>query len=36
MKILVIGLDCATPEIIFKEERLGNIRRLMQSAVMES
>ena len=30
MKILVIGLDCATPEILLADERLVNIRRLMQ------
>jgi predicted AlkP superfamily phosphohydrolase/phosphomutase len=30
MKILVIGLDCAAPEILLKDERLGNIRRLME------
>jgi predicted AlkP superfamily phosphohydrolase/phosphomutase len=29
MKILVIGLDCAAPEILFGDERLTNIRRLM-------
>jgi predicted AlkP superfamily phosphohydrolase/phosphomutase len=29
MKILVIGLDCATPELLLGEERLENIRRLM-------
>jgi Type I phosphodiesterase / nucleotide pyrophosphatase len=26
MKILVIGLDCATPELLLGEERLENIR----------
>jgi predicted AlkP superfamily phosphohydrolase/phosphomutase len=31
MKILVIGLDCATPEILFQDERLTNIRRLMDA-----
>ena len=29
MKILVIGLDGAAPEILFRDERLTNIRRLM-------
>ena len=29
MKILVIGLDCAAPEILLRDERLPNIRRLM-------
>ncbi|MDB5351307.1 MAG: hypothetical protein JWN86_2554 [Planctomycetota bacterium] len=29
MKILVIGLDCAAPELLFGDERLENIRRLM-------
>jgi len=29
MKILVLGLDCAAPEILLGDERLGNIRRLM-------
>ncbi|MGH7702078.1 MAG: alkaline phosphatase family protein, partial [Gemmatimonadales bacterium] len=29
MKILVIGLDCAAPEILLKDERLVNLRRLM-------
>jgi predicted AlkP superfamily phosphohydrolase/phosphomutase len=29
MKTLVIGLDCAAPEILLAEERLPNIRRLM-------
>ncbi|MEO8448696.1 MAG: alkaline phosphatase family protein [Gemmatimonadota bacterium] len=29
MKILVIGLDCATPEILLGDERLVNLRRLM-------
>jgi predicted AlkP superfamily phosphohydrolase/phosphomutase len=29
MKICVIGLDCAAPEIIFHDERLVNLRRLM-------
>jgi len=29
MRILVLGLDCAAPEILFGDERLVNIRRLM-------
>ncbi|HEY3418005.1 MAG TPA: alkaline phosphatase family protein, partial [Armatimonadota bacterium] len=29
MKILVIGLDCAAPELLFGDEELVNIRRLM-------
>ena len=29
MKILVIGLDCAAPELLFTDERLVNVRRLM-------
>jgi predicted AlkP superfamily phosphohydrolase/phosphomutase len=28
-KICVLGLDCAAPEIIFKDQRLKNLRRLM-------
>jgi predicted AlkP superfamily phosphohydrolase/phosphomutase len=31
MKILVIGLDCAAPELLFGDERLTNIRRLMEA-----
>ena len=31
MKLLVIGLDCATPELLFQNERLTNIRRLMEA-----
>src|SRR3989454_9588685 len=31
MKTLVIGLDCAAPEILLRDERLPNIRRLMQA-----
>lgn len=31
MKIFVIGLDCAAPELLFGDERLGNIRRLMSA-----
>jgi predicted AlkP superfamily phosphohydrolase/phosphomutase len=30
MKILVIGLDCATTELLLGDERLENIRRLME------
>ena len=33
MKICVLGLDCAAPEIIFHDERLQNIRRLMSSGI---
>ncbi|MBI2833930.1 MAG: alkaline phosphatase family protein [Acidobacteria bacterium] len=29
MRLLVIGLDCATPELLFTDERLTNVRRLM-------
>ena len=29
MKICVLGLDCAAPEIIFDDEKLANIRDLM-------
>lgn len=31
MKILVLGLDCAAPEILLEDERLTTIRRLMRS-----
>lgn len=31
MKTLVIGLDCAAPEILFHDERLANFRRLMEA-----
>jgi len=31
MKILVIGLDGAAPELLFGDERLANFRRLMES-----
>jgi predicted AlkP superfamily phosphohydrolase/phosphomutase len=31
MKILVIGLDCAAPELLFGDERLVNFRRLMEA-----
>ena len=30
MKILVIGLDCAAPELLFDDERLIHFRRLME------
>ena len=33
MKICVLGLDCAAPEIIFNNERLVNLRRLMDLGV---
>jgi predicted AlkP superfamily phosphohydrolase/phosphomutase len=33
LKICVLGLDCAAPEIIFGDERLQNIRRLMDMGV---
>jgi predicted AlkP superfamily phosphohydrolase/phosphomutase len=33
MKICVLGLDCAAPEVIFGDERLVNIRRLMDLGV---
>jgi predicted AlkP superfamily phosphohydrolase/phosphomutase len=29
MRTLVIGLDCAAPEILLRDERLGHLRRLM-------
>ena len=31
MKILIIGLDCAAPEILLQDQRLTNIRRLMEA-----
>lgn len=31
MKICVLGLDCAAPEVIFQREDLPNIRRLMEA-----
>ena len=31
MKILVLGLDCAAPELLFGYEDLPNIRRLMEA-----
>ncbi len=33
MKICILGLDCCAPEIIFNDERLTNIRRLMDTGV---
>jgi predicted AlkP superfamily phosphohydrolase/phosphomutase len=33
MKICVLGLDCAAPEIVFGDERLLNLRRLMSRGV---
>jgi predicted AlkP superfamily phosphohydrolase/phosphomutase len=30
MKLLILGLDCAAPELLFGDERLTNFRRLMQ------
>ena len=30
MKTLVIGLDCAAPELLLCDERLTNLRRLME------
>jgi predicted AlkP superfamily phosphohydrolase/phosphomutase len=33
MKICVLGLDCAVPEVIFGDERLVNLRRLMDLGV---
>lgn len=33
MKICVLGLDCAAPEILFGDDRLRNIRRLMGQGV---
>lgn len=31
MKLLVIGLDCAAPELLLGDERLENLRRLMDA-----
>ncbi len=31
MKILAVGLDCAAPEIVLADDRLVNIRRLMEA-----
>jgi predicted AlkP superfamily phosphohydrolase/phosphomutase len=33
MKICVIGLDCAAPEVVFGDQRLVNLRRLMDLGV---
>jgi len=33
MKICVLGLDCAAPEVVFGDERLVNLRRLMDLGV---
>src|SRR6516162_8580570 len=33
MKICVLGLDCAAPEIIFDDEKLANIRDLMAKGI---
>ncbi len=33
MKICVFGLDCAAPEVVFADERLVNLRRLMNAGV---
>jgi predicted AlkP superfamily phosphohydrolase/phosphomutase len=33
MKICILGLDCAAPEIVFGDERLVNLRRLMSHGV---
>lgn len=33
MRICVLGLDCAAPEIVFHDERLKNIRHLMSAGV---
>jgi predicted AlkP superfamily phosphohydrolase/phosphomutase len=33
MKVCVLGLDCAAPEVVFGDERLVNLRRLMTRAV---
>src|SRR5688572_9371619 len=31
MKLLVVGLDCAAPDLLFTDERLTNFRRLMEA-----
>ena len=31
MKIMVVGLDCASPEILFNDDSLVNIRRVMDA-----
>jgi predicted AlkP superfamily phosphohydrolase/phosphomutase len=33
MKICVLGLDCAAPEVVFGDERLVNLRRLMDAGM---
>ena len=33
MRICILGLDCAAPEVVFGDERLVNIRRLMDAGV---
>ena len=33
MKICVLGLDCAAPEVVFGDERLVNLRRLMDAGI---
>jgi predicted AlkP superfamily phosphohydrolase/phosphomutase len=33
MKICILGLDCCAPEVIFGDERLVNIRRLMDAGL---
>jgi predicted AlkP superfamily phosphohydrolase/phosphomutase len=33
MRICVFGLDCAAPEVVFGDERLVNLRRLMDAGV---
>jgi predicted AlkP superfamily phosphohydrolase/phosphomutase len=33
MKICVLGLDCAAPDIVFGDERLVNLRRLMSAGI---
>jgi predicted AlkP superfamily phosphohydrolase/phosphomutase len=33
MKICVFGLDCAAPEVVFGDERLVNLRRLMAAGI---
>ena len=34
MKILVLGLEGATPELLFGDERLSNVRRLMELSLI--
>lgn len=33
MKICLFGLDCAAPEVVFADERLVHLRRLMNAGV---